>query len=769
MRFTQIDLKNDQVWEFSCSGGEPPAMAIQTTYGLKCQGIKIFPRFTLKGTTLTDPRTFAKPPRIEKRLSNYLLAACTPFPSIDVKIEYWVPTSTTLSGRTHLINNGFEAVALSLDWAVVLKPKNVGEAMSSRQIGINTVLSGKTSPLFPVFFLTGGPVPSTRAYPALSLEMTLPAGAERRVSWTLATLNSQEASFTLARQGTAQSWEAELLKHEMEEKRKTFIFTSEDTSLDAMLHESQVKASQCLLQGPPPERRTLLLSRRKPDEPLGSFNISVQTRQSNLPANAYELWMASRILLPGQADTFKELIRVYLDHQQETGAIPWKINPNGTPSSALMPPMLAGIALDAAELGNDGGWISQMYPPLLDAFKYWFHSEVPENGAHWPVWDHLLQTGMDSAPLYSTWNEEDQGLDLKAIDNPALGAMLYHECQALMQIGRNLGIEDDQVWLAEKAEQIKTHVQNCWDEERATYRYQDIATGERSKGELLFEAEADGDHRLDLKCAASRRLLVRCVKKEGFPASTEVIVHGKRENRTVVEEFHFTSGHFRDGIARLTSDSLFTSIQKVTVTGLRGGEQIKIAAAGFDDEDLSLLLPLWAGIPSQEQAERLVKDTLQKRYLTSIGLVNLPTDRYPADKQFAQSFWNSILVEGLLAYGFRELAAQVFYSFIKAVELQRQRNFLFTDAIRASDGQGIGERDTINSLPALMPLLRCLGVEQIKTKEILLDGLNIYLPSFTVQYGRTEMLLTHDVTTISTINGSKVELHEAGKQTIVLP
>lgn len=768
MRFTQIDLKNDQVWEFTCSGGEPPAVAVQTTYGLKCQGVKVFPRFTLKGTTLTDPRTFASPVKIEKRFTNYIAVSCCPFPLVDVQIEYWVPGSTSICGRTRLVNRGPEAISLTLDWAVLLKPKGPGESMVGKQIGINTVLSGKTSDLSPVFFLTGGPIPSTRTYPALALEMTLPAGAERRVSWALATLDSQEASFTLARQNTALAWDTEILKHEMEEKRKAFLFASEDADLDEMLYESQVKAHQCLLVGPAPERRILLLAKRQPDQPTGSETIVLKNRQSNLTSTVYELWLASRILLPAQPELFRELVKVYIDQQRESGAIPWKINSLGNPAKAMTPPLLAGIVRDAAEYSVDVHWLAQIYAPLLDAFKCWFTIENDQKDNAWPTWDNLLQTGMDSAPLYSTWNEADPGLDVKAVDDPALGAMLYHECQALLQIAHLVDQKEEVPWLMERAEIIKAHVQNCWNEEKGTYCYQDIGSGSREPRSPLLVISSDGTYSEKIDCSTGRRLGIRCVKKDSFPTVTEIVVQGKIDKNAVTEVFQFSPGNFSDGIARATGENLFTSIQKVKVSGLHEGEKIEISLAGFDEEDLSLLLPLWAGIPSAEQAQRIIDHTLMDRYFTPLGLVNVPVDLYPADRQIVQSLWNSLLVEGMLNYGLREQASRVLYAYLGAVKGQRERNYYFNEIIR-SDGKGVGNRDTLNSLPPILPLLRCLGIDKIDSKEILLGGLNFYLPPFTVQYGRTNLIFDRDHITVSTTNGSKIDITDAGKQRVVLP
>jgi hypothetical protein len=768
-RYAQIDLKNDQVWEFSCAHNEPPALAIQSTYGLNCQGIKIFPRFTLQGTTLTDPRTFARSVHIEKRLTNYLLATCSPFSLLDVELEYWVPSSNSVCGRVRLINRGKSAISLNLEWAVLLKPKEGGQTMTSAEMGVNTILRGKTAELYPVFFLTGGPVPSTRAYPALSLEMTLPAGAERRVTWALATLDSHEASFTLARQNTALLWDSELLKHEMDQKRKTFLFISDDLVMNELLYETQVKAHQCLIQGKAPERRLTLLSKRQPDAPLGTFMISPITKRSNLPATIYDLWQISRILLPAEPELFKELIQGFLDNQQENGAIPWTIKPNGSPSIALTPPLLAGIALDTADCLQDNTWLSQVYAPLLEGLKYWFHSNSKDIESGWPVWDHLMQTGLDSSPLYSIWKEEDQGVDLSYIDSPALGAMLYHECCALIKISQKLDKPEEISWLQVTAERIREHVQSSWNEKKATYLYRDIRSSQTGSTSDCFQAERDGTYPVEINCDSERRLLVRCTKKGSLPENAAVTLHGKNLHGAVMEEFQFSKRQFQQGIVRLTSSSLFSTIEKIEVTGLHEEDQISVSLVGFDDEDISLLLPLWAGIPTAKQAKRLVTETLMKRYLSPLGLSVVPSRRYAKDHHTVQSFWNSILVEGMLNYGMREQAAKVLFAFLGAVRGQWENNFVLNDTIRVTDSQGVGDRDNVSALPGVVPLLRCLGMEQVRPNEVIFSGLNEFLPAFTVQYGRTSVYLNKECTKISTLNGSKIEIHDAGKQRIVLP
>lgn len=764
LRFSPIDLANDQVWEFSGSNGEPPALAVQTTYGLRSRGMRIFPRFTLHGTTLTDPRTFFRAGKIEKRLSNYLLLTCSPFSSVDVELEYWVPSSVSICGRARVLNSGADSLTLNCDWAVLLRPQGDGEAMTSAEMGINTVLKGATEELFPVFFLTGGPQPSTKAYPALTLEMTLAPGAERRVSWSLASLDSQEASFILARQNTALMWETELVRQEMEAKRKTICFHSADAAIDDLLYESQIRAYQCLIQGPAPAKRVVLLPRRLPDTPLAAYDFSLRNKQAHLPATVYDLWQISCILLPAEPGIFKDLVAGYIDSQQPDGAIPWAVMPNGMASKAMLPPLLAGIARDVNVYLQEEAWLAQIYAPLMDAFKAWFPAT-----SVWPAWGHLLQTGLDNSPLYSVWSAGDQGVDLSYIDSPALGAMLYRECQALIQIGQSLNQQEDLVWLQTKSNEIREHVLAGWNDQQVSFRYRDLATNECLPAEQLYMGSKNGIFKPKLDCKGQRRLLVTCIRLEGYPGMAEVILHGKNSGSTIDETIHFSPGQFHDGIARVTSSKVFDKINQIEISGLRKNDEIKIALAGFDDEDISLLLPLWAGIPSAEQAQKLVEKTLIPRYLGKFGLSCLPNDRYPNHPHMVAPLWNALIAEGLLKYGMRDQAARIIQACLSGLAVQWHTSGKLNDAIRVDDASGLGNQDDVNSLAMLLPFLRSLGIERILEKEIIFNGLNEYLAPFTVQYGRVEMQLHQDCTTITTLNGSKMEIHEAGMQKSVLP
>jgi hypothetical protein len=214
---------------------------------------------------------------------------------------------------------------------------------------------------------------------------------------------------------------------------------------------------------------------------------------------------------------------------------------------------------------------------------------------------------------------------------------------------------------------------------------------------------------------------------------------------------------------------LFTHIEAVDITGLQKADQVQISLAGYNDEDISLLLPIWAGIPSAEQVKQLVEKTMLPRYLTKFGLTNLPGDHYPENDSLISPFWNTILVEGLLNYGMRETAASVLQALLAGISIQWQASGFLNDAIRAGNGQGAGNRDSAGSLVAILPFLRILGIERIYPNEIIFNGLNEFFAPFTVQYKRAKIQLNPDCTTVFSLNGSKIDIRETGMQKIILP
>ena len=63
-RLAPTDYANDHIWELSLTGGDPPALALRTTYGLRAQDMRLFHAFADGDAHVTDPADFAAPPEV---------------------------------------------------------------------------------------------------------------------------------------------------------------------------------------------------------------------------------------------------------------------------------------------------------------------------------------------------------------------------------------------------------------------------------------------------------------------------------------------------------------------------------------------------------------------------------------------------------------------------------------------------------------------------------------------------------------------------------
>jgi hypothetical protein len=123
----------------------------------------------------------------------------------------------------------------------LLAPIN-GQSMTAAQINLVNVLTGETSGLCPVLFMTGGPAHGSGPYPSLFLDLELGPGATRQLTFTQAATDELQKSFELARQTAARPWEAERARLELLNKSQVIDIRTGDKDWDAALALSQSAA-----------------------------------------------------------------------------------------------------------------------------------------------------------------------------------------------------------------------------------------------------------------------------------------------------------------------------------------------------------------------------------------------------------------------------------------------------------------------------------------------------------------------------------------------
>jgi hypothetical protein len=771
-RLGSTDYCDDQIWELSLKGGEPPALALQTTFGLRARSLRIFPRFTLGDQTRSDPNDFERQPIVHRFSPNYIELSFSPFTDIDVRAEYWVPESHAVCGRLHLVNHSDQTQELRLEWVGLLMPTE-GQRMAVEEIQAAPVLLGTTEGLAPVVFLTGGAQPGSSVYPSLSLSLTLPPGGVYMSIWSQAARQTPEESFKLARQTAARLWEAEIARVERINAGEIEIHTG-DPEWDAALALSQ-KLAYGLLLGP-----TENLSNH-------SFVLSRQTDQGySLRGDGTDysyLWNGqptlealylSSLILPDGGEIVGGFLRNYLETQEASGFVDWRPGLGGQRSRLLAMPVLCNLAWKTYEACMDINLLHYAFPHLLKFLDAWFDSQHDRDGDGIPEWDHPMQAGIEDTPLFSRWQPWSLGVDIVTTESPGLNALLHVECQALIKIASVIGKRKEISSLRSHSKKLKSAIQNAWDEDTANYHYWDRDTHDSPSSEVLGERKGAGFVLIDREFDTPARLLVHVKTSAETTVHPVFFVHGTNTSgKHIVERIGSTQFKWYLGRARMTGDRLYNSIEKVDIQGLSPLDEVRIYRAGYEGQDLSLFLPLWAGIPKVRAARLLVEQTLRNpaTFWQPFGLPFCAEVPDLADDNVCQAVnftWNSLIIEGLMHYGFTEYAADLISRLMKAAIQNLKQGGAFYRNYHARTAAGSGDRNALTGLLPLGTFLKVLGVKVISLQRVELSGYNPFPWPVTVKYRGLTILRQKKKTTIIFPDGQTITTQDGPARIVAL-
>ena len=761
-RLGRVDYCDDQIWELSIGSGEPPALAVQTTYGLRARTMRLFPRFVDDHQVIIDPDSFHRPPNVRLFFPNYLRINYAPLPDIDAEAEYWVPESKAIAGRLTFANRSGVAQRFRLDWVAQLTPTE-GQRMAPAEIDLAPLLLGETANLKPVVILTGGATAISSPHTALSIDIELSPGSSRQLTWCHAALPDSEASFTLAHRIAARQWDAEIARLELLNASQVEIYTGQ-TDWDAALAFSQNLALG-LFAGPESTlpAASFVLTR----QPDSGYSLRGDGNDYNHLWNgqpALEAYYLANLLLPGGASLLKGVLRNYIASQDEHGAIDWKPGLGGQRSRLMAPPILASLAWRIYQQCEDLDFLSEITPHLLDFLHAWFTPEHDADGDGVPEWDHPMQAGLEDHPLFSHWHTWAFGADLAVAESPALCSLLYQECRALIQIAGILGRPEPVPALQSLADHLALVVENAWDEQTSTYYYWDRDSHQSPAEEWLGERTGPGTIQVERTFEQPARLLLRIKTLQGVTIRPRIIIHGDNPSgQHRIERLNDEGFHWHMGLGSLTGKRVYGRLEYVDVQGLGPDDEVQLYRMGFTCQDETNLLPLWAGIPDQERASRLVKRTLirPRRYWRRYGVPLCPDPPQEAEASVCRSVllpWNQLLGEGLLAYGYQREAAELVSRLMAGIVINLKGNNAFQRYYQADNGQASGERNYLGGLAPVGLFLEALGVRLVSMRKILLRGLNPFPWPVTVKYAGLTVLRHKEKTTVVFPDGQTIEV-----------
>jgi len=756
-RLSIPDYLNDHIWELVLSGGEPAALSLRTTYGLRAKMMRIFLRFSENGRSISDPSAFALPSTIRRFYPNFLIIDYSPLQNIDVSTEYWVPQSNAVSGRVNIANRTNATRKIRLEVCAMLTPLD-GQGMTNTQTQMVNVLAGQTGGLFPVLFLTGGPAHGSGPHPSLFLDLELGPGATRQLSWSQAATDALQTSFDLARQAAARPWEAERARLELLNFSPTIDIRTGDRDWDAAFALSQNAAFGLFF---PPNTQlpcTSIVSARGSDNgysPKGDGMDYPASWNGQTPFEAY--YLAS--VLPA-SEAAQDLLENFLAIQAEDGSIDGKPGLSGQRGRYSAAPILSSLAWKLYEKSEDQKFLTKVFPRLLKFFWSWFSPENDEDRDGLPQWKHTLQTGFEDNPLFDAWHDWSLGVDITQVHSPSLEAMLYQEAACLIKMAEQLEQHDSLTLLHGQAAKLRKSIESTWQPRTGLYHYRDRATGLSLAGKVLIRQQGAGTVLPKLKFEQPIRLLVEVHTENPAARRPEIRIH---EFATKPAGEIISSGNYQwhNGGLVFTTQNVYSKLAKVSVRGLDDDDIVIISTLDFTTEDHTLLMPLWAGVPDEQRAQTMIGRALldAKRFNRPFGVPACPLLTKPEAESVSQAvhlLWNLFICEGLLKYGFRSDAARIVAHNMTAIIQNLKQNRAFYARYHSEKGIGLGERNSLTGLAPVGLFMKVLGVEVLSGTRVKLEGTNPFPWDVTVNYKGLKVIRGQQKTEVIFANGKSV-------------
>ncbi len=769
------DYADDQIWELRLVGGEPAAVALETTYGLRARDMRLFPGFGWKGENLVNPEQFHRPPTIRRFFPNFIWLSMMPHPWLQVEAEYWAADSHSVGGRFRLTNVGGEAAELRLRLHAVLRPIGEGGVMSERTLSGASVLAGRTGSLAPVVFLSGGATVDQVAHPALVVETLLTVGEQRTLVWAHAALEDETESFDSARSLAARPWEAEVARLEHVNRTLVEVETGEP-DWDAALAWTQRVVLGSFVGPTPRLPHASFIHARVPDR---GFSAAGDGSDYNIQWAGQSTQMAHRVVkqvLPLAPELAKGILANFLAVQTPDGSIDWKPGLGGQRNGALSAPLLADMAWRIYQHTEDREFLAHSFDPLVAFFEAWFDEARDRDQDGVPEWDHTIQMGLDDCPTFVRWQSWGQGLDITLAETPDLAAILIREARALRQIAAAIGQATPES-LESRETDLRAAIESSWSESEAIYRHRDRDAHTSPTGEVLGRGEGEFSFQVDRTFEEPIRVVVRSHGAEGLSHAVQVFIHGKgRRGRNRVERMNERDFRWFWEFGTATSAKPYASIERVEVRGLSEAFETEIAVADFTRQDLAGLLPLWAGAPDSARTRRLVRHTLldTKRFLKLYGLASC-SSRDPAYKPHESEgagavsmYWNVLLGEALVEHGYLDEAVELLGRLMAAAVASLRSDGAFRERYHPELPEGFGERDHIAGTAPLDLFLDVLGVRLISPRRLWIRGGNPFPWPVRLRWRGLELHWEEDTTQVTFPNGRRVRVDAGSPRFIEL-
>jgi glycogen debranching enzyme len=374
-------------------------------------------------------------------------------------------------------------------------------------------------------------------------------------------------------------------------------------------------------------------------------------------------------------------------------------------------------------------------------------------------------------------------LDITKAETPDLIAYLYAEAQALLSIAEVIGRSDGIDRIEARAEGLRQALEPAWSGKTGLYHHLDrdlhqpVSPSSQKKARLgkgKGNFTADVDRTFDPPI----RVLIRSKGAEDQSHAIKVFIHGRgRRGRHRVEKLTEKDFRWFWAFGTATSDRTYAEIERIEVHGVGEKFRTELRVADYGLRDQSGLLPLWAGIPAVERAEKMVQKAIlnEKHFWRTFGVPNFSAKdrRYAADNQGGSGgvwmLWNSMIGEALVRYGFLDEAAELTSRLMSACIHSLKQDHAFRKAYNADEAAGIGDRNHIGGVAPLHLFLDVLGVRLISPQKVWVRGQHPFEDPVTIRWRGLKLVCRPKTCEVVFPDGQKIEVAEPGfvEQTMI--
>jgi hypothetical protein len=568
----------------------------------------------------------------------------------------------------------------------------------------------------------------------------IPPHAEEETRWVHTAESDINSSYRLAKDEISKNWNSEFARITRVNSQQLEIYTG-NKDWDTAFLFSQNIANQLIVNPSDNSHSASFVSIRGPDQ---GYSLRKDGSEYNhlwngqTPLDAYYL---TNFLLPASPDLVRGILNNFFNVQTSDGEIDWKPGLSGQRSHILATPLLAEITYCLYEYTGDIDYLHTVFPKLLAFFQSWFTNMHDRDGDLIPEWDQTLQTGFEDLPLFSHDHSWSLGMDISTVESPDLCSYLYRECSALISIAKLINYHQIVEQLEPVSERLKLVLERTWSEQSAGYLYCDrdshISGPESTLGSIIGTGVIDVHQKFQIPI----RPIIKIESSKEATRPTQIFIHGSGVTGTHrVEQIVANKIRWQLNSGYVTSEYIYSYIEHIEINGIQPADKVKIYSVDLTSMDQSQLLPLWAGIPSNERAKILINLTIfnKKKFLSPHGLrtcINFPGGNKFPEYYFGIYWpWTVMILKGLIRYGERIKSAEVFTRLMKTVIHSQQHDLSLYQSYNSETGKPLGAKNTLTSLIPIGLFLNIVGIKILSPTKLELTGHNPFPWPVTIKY-----------------------------------